>query len=151
MQFRTLGRTGLQTSILGMGGFHLLEISPAQAEGLLHHYLDSGGNYVETAPQYGEGESERKVGAVMATRRDECILATKTHLRRRDEAAALFAQSLRNLQTDHVDILFMHHVDTLEELDRILARMARCEQPRRPGRQVRCASSVSPVTATPSS
>ena len=121
MQFRTLGRTGLQASILGIGGFHLVEISPAQAEELLHHYLDSSGNYVETAPQYGHGESERRVGTVMAKRRDECILATKNHMRGRAEAATLFAQSLRNLQTDHVDILFMHHVDTLDELDRILA------------------------------
>ena len=121
MQYRTLGRTGLRTSILGIGGFHLVEISPAQAQELLHHYLDHGGNYVETAAQYGDGESERKVGTVMARRREECILATKTHLRERDEAAALFARSLRNLQTDYVDVLFMHHVDTMDELDRILA------------------------------
>ena len=121
MQYRTLGRTGLQTSILGIGGFHLVEISFADAQALLHRYLDAGGNYIETAAQYGGGESERKVGAVMAERRDECILATKCHARERDEAAAIFAQSLRHLQTDHVDVLFMHHVQTMDELERILA------------------------------
>jgi predicted aldo/keto reductase-like oxidoreductase len=121
METRTLGRTGLQASILGIGGFHLLEISPANAQAVLHRYLDAGGNYIETAFQYGDGESEHKVGLVMAERRDECILATKCHLRGRDEAAALFAGSLRRLQTDHVDVLFMHHVQTPDELARILA------------------------------
>jgi predicted aldo/keto reductase-like oxidoreductase len=116
-----LGRTGLKTSILGLGGFHLLEISPSDSRMILERYLDAGGNYIETAAQYGDGESERKVGSIMASRRDECVLATKTHLRGRDEAAALLARSLRHLQTDHVDVLFMHHVDTMEELNRILA------------------------------
>jgi predicted aldo/keto reductase-like oxidoreductase len=121
MEYRTLGRTGLQTSILGLGGFHLLEISLADAQAILHRYLDAGGNYIETAAQYGDGESERRVGLVIAERRDECILATKCHARERDEAAALIARSLRHLQTDHVDILFMHHVQTSDELTRILA------------------------------
>ena len=121
MQKRTLGHTGLDVSILGLGGFHLVEIDFGQAQSILNRYLDAGGNYIETAPQYGEGESERKVGAVMAERRDECILATKCHLRERDEAARLFAGSLDRLQTGHVDLLFMHHVQTQEELDRILA------------------------------
>ena len=121
MQTRTLGRTGLEASILGIGGFHLVEISFEQAQAILNRYLDAGGNYIETAAQYGAGESERKVGLVMAERRDECILATKCHLRERDAAADLFASSLRRLQTDHVDVLFMHHVQTFDELDRILA------------------------------
>ncbi len=121
MLHRTLGRTGIEVSILGIGGFHLVEISFEQAWALLNRYLDAGGNYIETAPQYGEGESERKVGLVMAERRAECVLATKCHLRERDAAAELFAGSLRRLQTDHVDVLFMHHVQTQDELDRILA------------------------------
>ena len=121
MQTRTLGRTGLEVSILGLGGFHLVELGFEQAQAIINRYLDAGGNYIETAAQYGEGESERKVGLVMAERRDECILATKCHLRERDEAAALFASSLDRLQTDHVDVLFMHHVQTPDELERILA------------------------------
>jgi predicted aldo/keto reductase-like oxidoreductase len=121
MEHRLLGNTGLQTSILGIGGFHLLEIGVNEAAALLHRYLDAGGNYIETAAQYGDGESERKVGLVVAERRDECILATKCHLRERDAAAELFARSLHRLQTDHVDVLFMHHVQTPDELDHILA------------------------------
>ena len=98
MERRLLGNTGLEVSILGAGGFHLLEISAANAQAILNHYLDAGGNYIETAAQYGEGESERKVGLVMRERRDECVLATKCHLRERDAAAKLFASSLRRLR-----------------------------------------------------
>jgi predicted aldo/keto reductase-like oxidoreductase len=121
MQQRTLGRTGLEVSILGLGGFHLLEISTANAHAILNSYLDAGGNYVETAPEYGHGESERKLGLGLARRRDECVLATKCHVRDREAAGQLIEQSLRHLQTDHVDILFMHHVQKPDELDRILA------------------------------
>ena len=121
MQKRLLGSTGLEVSILGMGGFHLLEISAADAVAILNRYLDAGGNYIETAAQYGDGESESKVGTVIAARRDECILATKCHLRERDPAARLLDTSLENLQTDHVDVLFMHHVQSSDELDQILS------------------------------
>ncbi len=121
MQRRFLGRTELEVSILGAGGFHLLEISVADAQALLNHYLDAGGNYVETAAEYGDGESEQKVGPVMATRRDECVLATKCHARDQGAAARLIDCSLDNLQTDHADILFMHHIQSRAELEQIMA------------------------------
>lgn len=121
MHKRILGRTGLEVSILGLGGFHLLEISAADGRTLLNCYLDAGGNYVETAPEYGAGESERKIGQAIAGRRDEYVLATKAHLRDRDSAALLLDQSLRHLHTDHVDILFMHHVQKPAELEQILS------------------------------
>lgn len=122
MERRTLGRTGLEVSILGLGGYHLLEIRTADAHALLHAYLDAGGNYVETAPEYGDGRSERKIGPVMATRRAECVLATKCHLRHREDATSLLDQSLGLLQTGHVDILFMHHVQSRDDLDQILSK-----------------------------
>jgi predicted aldo/keto reductase-like oxidoreductase len=122
MQRRTLGRTGLEVSILGLGGFHLLEIRTADAHAILNRYLDAGGNYIETAPEYGHNKSERKIEPVMAERRDECVLATKCHVRDRDTASRLIDRSLGYLHTDRVDILFMHHVQTLDELERILAR-----------------------------
>jgi predicted aldo/keto reductase-like oxidoreductase len=116
-----MGRLGLEVSILGLGGYHLLEISAAEAQALVLRYLDAGGNYLETAAEYGDGESERKLGLVLATRRDECVLATKCHARDRQGAMAYIERSLRNLHTDHVDILFMHHVQNAGELDKILA------------------------------
>jgi predicted aldo/keto reductase-like oxidoreductase len=57
----------------------------------------------------------------MAQRRDECILATKCHARDREGALRLFDRSLHNLQTDHVDVLFMHHVQRFSELEQLMA------------------------------
>jgi predicted aldo/keto reductase-like oxidoreductase len=120
MERRKLGKTGLEVSILGNGGYHLLEISPDNAQKILNRYLDAGGNYIETAAEYGDGDSERKTGLVIAERRSECVLATKCHAREQKEAEKFIARSLKNLQTDHMDILFMHHVQSAEELNRIL-------------------------------
>lgn len=121
MKYRILGQTGLETSILGLGGFHLLEIDTEDVESITNRFLDAGGNYIETAAQYGDGESERRLGPIMARRRDDCILATKSHLRDQVGTAALLERSLGHLQTDHVDILYMHHVQTADELDQVLA------------------------------
>lgn len=117
---RALGKTGEKVSILGAGGFHLLEISDEDAVRILNAFLDQGGNFIETAAQYGDGESERKVGLVMSERRDECFLTTKTHLRDGRGAAASLDESLKRLRTDQVDLFLFHHVQTDEELDQIL-------------------------------
>jgi predicted aldo/keto reductase-like oxidoreductase len=121
MEKRAFGQTGLNTSILGFGGFHLLEIPVSEAHYLLNRYLDAGGNYIETAASYGNGESERKIGQCVSNRRDEYILATKSGERTKEKCLASLNQSLKNLQTDHVDLFIMHAVGTMEELDQILA------------------------------
>lgn len=118
---RPLGRTGVELTILGFGGFHLIHVSDEEADQLLNFYLDAGGNFIETAIAYGRGDSERKIGRVMETRREECFLSTKTHRRDRKGAAESIDESLRNLRTDHVDNLFMHNVRTEEDLDRIMS------------------------------
>ena len=120
MEKRTFGRTGLNTSILGFGGFHLLEIPVKEANYLLNEYLDAGGNYIETAASYGKGESERKIGLSVAGRRDEYILATKTGDRTKNECLKSLDQSLKNLKTDFVDLFIMHGVGNMEDLDKIL-------------------------------
>ena len=120
MEKREFGNTGLKTSILGFGGFHLLEIPVVEAQYLLNRYLDAGGNYIETASSYGNGESERKIGYSIAHRRNEYILTTKTGERTKDKCLESLNRSLKNLCTDHVDLLLMHAVGTMEDLDKIL-------------------------------
>lgn len=120
MEKRNFGKTGLKTSLLGFGGFHLLEVPSREAEYLLDTYLDAGGNYVETAASYGNGESELKIGKVMARRRKDCVLATKTGARDRQGCQASLHQSLTNLNTDYVDLLIMHAVATKEDLYTLL-------------------------------
>jgi uncharacterized protein len=121
MEKRKFGRTGLETSILGFGGFHLLEIPFIEADFLLNNYLDAGGNYIETAAGYGDGESEIKIGNAISKRRSEFILATKSGERKKDGFIASLNRSLQYLKTEYVDLVFMHAVGTIEELNMILA------------------------------
>lgn len=121
MEYREFGKTGLKTSILGFGGFHLLEIPVREAEKLLNTYLDEGGNYIETASSYGNGESERKIGSSIIHRRNEFILVSKIDARDRQGAAVQIDEALRNLNTDHLDCLLMHAVSSIAELNTILS------------------------------
>lgn len=121
MKKRTLGKTGLELSIIGYGGFHLIEVPRKEASNLLNTYLDRGGNYIETAAQYGDGISERKIGEAVSHRRDEFVLTTKTVDRTRQGALASLERSLKNLRTDRVDLFFMHEPQTVEEAKQILS------------------------------
>ncbi len=120
MQKRRLGQTGLEVSVLGFGGFHLVEITSAEAARLLGAYLDRGGSYIETAASYGDGISETKIGRGVSHRRSEYVLATKSMERTRAGFLTQLDTSLRNLKTDHVDVIFMHAVQTVAEVDAIL-------------------------------
>lgn len=121
MEKRAFGTTGLETSLIGFGGFHLCETPFSEAEKLLNMYLDLGGNYIETAPSYGNGESEIKIGRAVSHRRSEYILATKAHERSYEKCLAGIYQSLENLKTEYVDLLLLHAVDSIETLDQIFS------------------------------
>jgi aryl-alcohol dehydrogenase-like predicted oxidoreductase len=106
---RVLGRTGARVSILAFGsGSRFLAYSEAKGIEALNRALDLGITYVDTAQDYGQGESERRVGMVMKTRRKEVFLATKVTKRRYDDAMRSVEGSLKRLQTDHVDLLHIH-------------------------------------------
>ncbi|MHB1354455.1 MAG: aldo/keto reductase [Anaerolineae bacterium] len=120
LEYRTLGKTGLKVAMLGLGCFHFIERTAAETQAIVARYLEMGGNYVETAYAYGNGDSEKKVGAALQGKRDQVVLATKVAVRDQAGAAKLLDVSLANLQTDHVDIWFMHAIQSPKELDQIL-------------------------------
>jgi predicted aldo/keto reductase-like oxidoreductase len=106
-QYRTLGRTGEKVSKIGIGTASLR--SPA----VLERAIDLGLNYIDTAHCYMSGRSEREIGKVLKRRRDDVVLTTKWH----PEAGATRAQilaslddSLKSLNTDHVDCVLVHSV-----------------------------------------
>lgn len=121
MEKRQLGNTDLELSLLGLGGFHLVELLFEDAVRLINLYLDLGGNYLETAELYGHGDSERKVGEVLKTRRKECVVATKSRSRKKEEILLSIEGSLKRLNTDYLDLFFIHELNRFETLEELLA------------------------------
>lgn len=132
---RTLGRTGAKPSILALGcGSRLLSYEEADAAGeVVNMALDSGVTYLDTAQNYGNGRSETWVGEVMKTRRSEVFLATKTGARTYDDVMTRIEESLKRLQTDHVDLLHIHSLQGEDDLatlesERVMEAMYRVRE-----------------------
>src|ERR1700745_136041 len=121
---RTLGRTGAKVSILafGCGSSFLMYKDEESAHAILNRAIDLGITYFDTAYAYGDGESESRVGKVMATRRKEVWLATKIPDRTRDEFLRRLEASLKRLQTDHVDLVHIHSLGQADDLEKIEAK-----------------------------
>jgi len=120
---RRFGRSGLQVSILAFGcGSRFLSYPDEQvAIGVLSNAIDQGITYVDTAVGYGNGESERRVGLLMKTRRKDVVLATKIpeSARDRDSALRVVDASLKRLQTDRLDVLHVHSLTDEADLSQI--------------------------------
>jgi aryl-alcohol dehydrogenase-like predicted oxidoreductase len=123
MPTRNLGRTGYSVGIFSLGGQAAVELPDNEdaAVAIVERALDLGVNYVDTAARYGGDHpwSQTYIGKVMKRRRAEAFLATKTHDRTRDGSLRLLEQSLRLLQTDHLDLWQVHNLSALDEVDRI--------------------------------
>jgi predicted aldo/keto reductase-like oxidoreductase len=124
MPTRNLGKTGYKVGIYSLGGQASIEKkdNEAVAVPIVEKALDLGINYIDTAAFYGGGVSQGYIGQVMKRRRNEAFLATKTHDRTRDGSLKLLDESLRLLQTDHVDLWQLHNVSRMDEVDRIFAK-----------------------------
>jgi len=121
MPERALGRTGHRVRLFSLGGQATLEQNGTRdvSVAIVNRAIDLGVNYIDTAAAYGRGISQTYIGEVMASRRDEVFLASKTHDRTRDGSRALLEDSLTRLQTDHLDLWQLHNVMTVEQLDQI--------------------------------
>lgn len=121
---RPLGKTGILVPVIGYGTAPLGKIKFMDAPllnksaRLLNHAIDQGITYLDTSPDYG---SQPKVGEVMKSRRDEVFLATKINKRRRDDVLAELRQNLKELQTDHIDLVQVHSVSAMADLEAALA------------------------------
>jgi len=114
---RPLGKTGLDVSILALGGVMYNFLKDSEAAAVVHRAIDLGINTIDTA--HGYKESERKIGLVMAERRDEVVLTTKSGQRDRDGMAAEIEESFKRLQTDRIDCVQIHDLHTEEDLAKI--------------------------------
>jgi aryl-alcohol dehydrogenase-like predicted oxidoreductase len=124
--YRTLGHTGEKLSCIGMGGFHLgkQEVEESVAIKLVHSGLDQGLNFLDNSWDYNKGESEIRMGKALkqGDYRKRAFLMTKIDGRTKEEAAKQIDESLKRLQTDHVDLLQFHEVIRYEDPDRIFAK-----------------------------
>ena len=120
MEYTALGRTGFKVSRLGLGGAPIGgdfgDITDEQVTDVVHTALDLGVNFFDTAPLYGRGESERRLGGALKGKRNQVILATKlaTEITSDEETHSYegtirsVERSLSRLQTDWVDLIQIH-------------------------------------------
>ncbi len=124
MQYRTLGRTGVQVSTLALGAMNFGAIGRTgqdETTAIVDAALEAGINLIDTADMYGQGESEELVGKAIAGRRDDLVLATKATMPMGDERnhqgssrrwlVTALDDSLRRLGVDHVDLYQVHRWD----------------------------------------
>lgn len=135
-QYRLLGRSGLRVSPLSLGTMTFgvpaaWGCDEEEAKRLLDHYVDKGGNFIDTANFYAEGESERILGKLIQGRREQLAIATKYSLtmhrgdpnasgNHRKNMVQSVEASLRRLQTGYIDLLYLHIWDDLTPVDEIL-------------------------------
>lgn len=121
---RPLGRTGVDVSALGLGGYHLgMMKSIKEAVKLVHKAVDAGITFLDNAWEYHDGRSEEIMGKAIRDRRDQVFLMTKvcTHGRDRRTAMRQLEESLKRLKTDYLDLWQVHEVVYDNEPDRHFA------------------------------
>jgi len=138
VQYRTLGRTGIKVSPYALGAmmFGLPPGNPDHDDSvrIIHKALDAGINFVDTADAYSRGESEEIVGKALKGRRDDVVLATKVHLPMGDDPnqrgnsrrwiMTAVENSLRRLQTDHIDLYQIHRPDPDTDIEETLSALS---------------------------
>lgn len=121
VQYRTLGRTGQKVSCLGLGGSHIgkQKLSDDEAIRIIRLALDRGLNFLDNSWDYNNGRSETLMGkALQDGYRQKAFLMTKFDGRTVESATQQIDESLKRLQTDHVDLLQLHEVIRFEDVDR---------------------------------
>lgn len=140
MKQRLLGQRGLQVSAVGLGCMGMSEFygqsDDQESVATLHHALDRGVTFWDTADMYGVGKNERLLAKVLETRRDEVILATKFGNVRGEDGAFLGVdgrpeyvkaacdESLSRLGVDSIDLYFQHRVDPKVPIEDTVGAMA---------------------------
>lgn len=132
---RPYGRAKDELSIIGFGGITVKDVTPEEAARYVAEAVDQGINYFDVAPTYGN--AQERLGPALKPHREKCFLACKTTERDAAGSARELDESLRLLQTDHVDLYQLHAITTLEDVERAFAKggaMETFEKARRDGK-----------------
>ena len=116
---RRLGKTGIDVTILGLGGEGVLRTfgHEKEADALINRALDLGIKYFESARAYSGSESY--YGSALSERRKDIFLTSKSHARDREGALKHLQETLKNMKTDHLDLWQVHDVRTREDIQTI--------------------------------
>jgi uncharacterized protein len=122
---RAFGTTGIDVSLLGVGGFHIGVPDEAEGIEIIHRAINAGANFLDNAWEYNDGESERRMGRALAQDgyRQKAFLMTKdcAHDRKALHSTWKLEQSLKRLQTDFLDLWQIHEVVWDDDPDWIFA------------------------------
>jgi aryl-alcohol dehydrogenase-like predicted oxidoreductase len=122
MPTRTLGRTGVEVSLIGLGGWHLgfKHLDEELATRMIRTAVDNGINFMDNCWDYNEGASEKRMGKALRNGyRERAFLMTKIDGRTKQEAAKQLDESLERLQTDYIDLVQHHEILRYEDPHRI--------------------------------
>ena len=121
--YRRLGRSGERVSVIGLGGWHLgIQSAEQESVRIIRTALDSGINFLDNCWDYNNGDSEIRMGqALRDGYRHKAFLMTKIDGQTKPAAAAQIDESLRRLQTEHIDLLQFHEVIRMTDPQRIFA------------------------------
>jgi aryl-alcohol dehydrogenase-like predicted oxidoreductase len=121
---RRLGKTGVRVSMLGLGGFHIgSKLSEAESIALIRRAIDNGVTFLDNCWDYNEGDSEIRMGkALQDGYRKRAFLMTKIDGRTERAAREQLEQSLKRLQTDHIDLVQIHEVIRQSDPERCFAK-----------------------------
>lgn len=115
---RTLGKTGIEASVVGFGGIIVMNETPeASAKSVAEAVNELGINYFDVAPSYGN--AEERLGPALAPYRNDVHLACKTGERRAEGAEVELNASLERMQTDHFDVYQLHAMTTMEDVETV--------------------------------
>ena len=110
---RPLGKTGVELSVIGLGGIVLMNSTQEHANEVVARAIEAGVNYFDVAPTYGD--AELRMGPALKPHREKAFLACKTTKRDRKGAAEELQQSLKRLETDHLDLYQLHAISKVKE------------------------------------
>jgi predicted aldo/keto reductase-like oxidoreductase len=121
--YRTLGKTGEKVSMMGLGGYHIgMQKDEQLSIKIVRTAIDSGINFLDNCWDYNGGESEVRMGkALRDGYRHRVFLMTKLDGHDKKTAAAQIDESLKRLQTDHIDLMQFHEVIRFEDPEKIFA------------------------------
>jgi len=121
---RPLGSTGIDVSIIGVGGGHICRkhITEETTVRIIQRAVDEGVTFIDTAWEYHGGESERRMGIALQKRREKAVIMTKVCSRGRDEALEQLDESLKRLKTDYIDVWQFHEINYDNDADWLFAQ-----------------------------